>query len=138
MPELSEFIKFVAVKSGIKDLDLIEKDVVLHRILTGISSELGEKYLFKGGSCLVKCFFGYYRFSVDLDFTWKDQSIWRGLVKKRLREKLISEIRKFAFILEKLSKEIDLEFEVNLMTSDISSSVEEVEWLRLNSGRTLN
>jgi predicted nucleotidyltransferase component of viral defense system len=31
-------------------------------------SDIGQDYLFKGGGCLVKCYFGYYRFSVDLDF----------------------------------------------------------------------
>ncbi len=38
MPELSEFINFIAEKSGIKDLDLIEKDIILHRILKEINS----------------------------------------------------------------------------------------------------
>ena len=42
---------------------------------------------------MTKCYFGYYRFSVDLDFTWRQQEIWSGLGKKELRRKLLSEIR---------------------------------------------
>ncbi len=94
MPELSEFISFISEKSGVENASLVEKDVLLHRILRGINSELGEKYLFKGGSCLIKCYFGYYRFSVDLDFTWKDQTVWQGKGKKELRRSLLSEIEK--------------------------------------------
>jgi len=75
MPDLSEFITFVAEKSGINKPNLIEKDLIIHRILKELlsSSRFADNYLFKGGSCLVKCYFGYYRFSVDLDFTWKNQ-----------------------------------------------------------------
>jgi predicted nucleotidyltransferase component of viral defense system len=70
MPSLSEFVSFVSEKSGIKSLELIDKDIGLHKILKEICySNIGQNYLFKGGSCLVKCYFGYYRFSVDLDFT---------------------------------------------------------------------
>jgi predicted nucleotidyltransferase component of viral defense system len=79
MPDLSEFVSFVARKSGMKNTGLIEKDVVLHRVLRELcSSPLSASYLFKGGSCLVKCYFGYYRFSVDLDFTWRNQDTWGG------------------------------------------------------------
>src|SRR6185312_2503976 len=31
--------------------------------------ELRERWLFKGGTCLKKCYFETYRFSEDLDFT---------------------------------------------------------------------
>jgi len=88
---------------------------VLHRILKEIySSDAGENYLFKGGSCLVKCYFGYYRFSVDLDFTWKNQEVWKGLGKKRLRSELLDKIRGFGSLLEKVSEQVDLDFEPKL------------------------
>src|SRR3989337_1494420 len=101
MPDLSEFIAFVAEKSGIKKQDLIEKDIVIHRILKEMfsSPHFSENYLFKGGSCLVKCYLGYYRFSVDLDFTWKNQTTWEALKKKELRRKLLEEINVFASFL---------------------------------------
>lgn len=112
MPDLSEFISFVAEKSGVKKSDLIEKDLIIHRILEQIysSSHFAENYLFKGGSCLVKCFFGYYRFSVDLDFTWKNQKAWDSLGSKGLRRKLLEEINAFGSFLEKVCEEVNLEF----------------------------
>jgi predicted nucleotidyltransferase component of viral defense system len=52
----------------------IEKDYVLSWLLFGIanSNELKQKWIFKGGTCLKKCYFEQYRFSEDLDFTITD------------------------------------------------------------------
>lgn len=51
--------------------NVIEKDYVLGWVLAGISNhpELGKSWIFKGGTCLKKCYFETYRFSEDLDFT---------------------------------------------------------------------
>ncbi len=51
--------------------DVVEKDYVLGWLLAAISqhAECGFKWVFKGGTCLKKCFFETYRFSEDLDFT---------------------------------------------------------------------
>ncbi|MCX7821978.1 MAG: nucleotidyl transferase AbiEii/AbiGii toxin family protein [Syntrophobacterales bacterium] len=115
MPTLSEFVASVSEKSGVKNLELIEKDIVLHKILREIcSSAIRQDYLFKGGSCLVKCYFGYYRFSVDLDFTWKVQEVWEGLRKRRLRSDLLNKITDFGFVLEKVCGEIGLDFKTKL------------------------
>jgi predicted nucleotidyltransferase component of viral defense system len=53
---------------------VVEKDYVLGWMLAGIYAheEIAEKWLFKGGTCLKKCFFETYRFSEDLDFTLRD------------------------------------------------------------------
>lgn len=50
---------------------VIEKDYVLGWLLQGISNhtDLSKDWVFKGGTCLKKCFFETYRFSEDLDFT---------------------------------------------------------------------
>ena len=50
---------------------VVEKDYVLGWVLAGITrdEELAHAWLFKGGTCLKKCFFETYRFSEDLDFT---------------------------------------------------------------------
>jgi predicted nucleotidyltransferase component of viral defense system len=50
---------------------VVEKDYVLGWVLAGITrdEELARAWLFKGGTCLKKCFFETYRFSEDLDFT---------------------------------------------------------------------
>lgn len=49
----------------------IEKDYVLGWLLAGIANhpELFDKWIFKGGTCLKKCYFETYRFSEDLDYT---------------------------------------------------------------------
>ncbi|CAN7678092.1 nucleotidyl transferase AbiEii/AbiGii toxin family protein [Mesorhizobium amorphae] len=50
---------------------VVEKDYVLGWMLAGIyqHEDLVENWVFKGGTCLKKCFFETYRFSEDLDFT---------------------------------------------------------------------
>lgn len=55
---------------------VVEKDYVLGWILAGIYAheELAENWIFKGGTCLKKCFFETYRFSEDLDFTLRDEA----------------------------------------------------------------
>jgi predicted nucleotidyltransferase component of viral defense system len=51
--------------------DVIEKDYVLGWMLAAIARdpELGKAWVFKGGTCLRKCYYETYRFSEDLDFT---------------------------------------------------------------------
>ncbi|MGA7178917.1 MAG: nucleotidyl transferase AbiEii/AbiGii toxin family protein [Thiobacillaceae bacterium] len=53
---------------------VVEKDYTLGWALAGIYAhgELAESWVFKGGTCLKKCFFETYRFSEDLDFTLLD------------------------------------------------------------------
>jgi predicted nucleotidyltransferase component of viral defense system len=55
---------------------VIEKDYILGWILGGINAHpaLSESWVFKGGTCLKKCYFETYRFSEDLDFTLRDES----------------------------------------------------------------
>lgn len=51
--------------------EIVEKDYVLGWLLWGIGSHsaLKDHWIFKGGTCLKKCFVETYRFSEDLDFT---------------------------------------------------------------------
>jgi hypothetical protein len=53
------------------DPNIVEKDYVIGWVLAGISEhpELADSWIFKGGTCLKKCFLETYRFSEDLDFT---------------------------------------------------------------------
>ena len=53
---------------------VVEKDYVLGWMLAGICGheDLAENWIFKGGTCLKKCFFETYRFSEDLDFTLRN------------------------------------------------------------------
>jgi predicted nucleotidyltransferase component of viral defense system len=56
--------------------NIVEKDYVLGWLLAGIFDHpaLADKWVFKGGTCLKKCYFETYRFSEDLDFTLTDES----------------------------------------------------------------
>src|SRR5579864_9710043 len=64
--------------------DVVEKDYVLVWLLAGISAQpLTKEWIFKGGTCLKKCYFETYRFSEDLDFTLRkedqlDEEFLRG------------------------------------------------------------
>ena len=51
--------------------EVVEKDYVLGWLLWGIASDpvLSNSWVFKGGTCLKKCWIETYRFSEDLDFT---------------------------------------------------------------------
>ena len=51
--------------------DVVEKDYILGWVLWGIGNDpqLSETWVFKGGTCLKKCYIETYRFSEDLDFT---------------------------------------------------------------------
>ncbi|MFN5588689.1 MAG: nucleotidyl transferase AbiEii/AbiGii toxin family protein [Holosporales bacterium] len=53
---------------------VIEKDYVLGWLLAGIHQHpiLNTSWVFKGGTCLKKCYFETYRFSEDLDFTLQE------------------------------------------------------------------
>lgn len=64
----------VAEESGLL-ATTIEKDYALGWILFGIAQHsVLTNWIFKGGTCLKKCYFDTYRFSEDLDFTLPDDS----------------------------------------------------------------
>lgn len=50
---------------------IIEKDYVIGWVLAGINQHpaISKDWVFKGGTCLKKCYFETYRWSEDLDFT---------------------------------------------------------------------
>jgi len=68
---------------------VVEKDYVLGWMLAGIYAheDLAENWVFKGGTCLKKCFFETYRFSEDLDFTLlKPEHLDAGFLKGAFSE----------------------------------------------------
>lgn len=81
---------------------VVEKDYVLGWVLAGIygHNELAENWIFKGGTCLKKCFFETYRFSEDLDFTLRDGT--------QINEAFLKRV--FAEIGEKIYDETGIEF----------------------------
>jgi predicted nucleotidyltransferase component of viral defense system len=58
--------------------EVVEKDYVLGWLLVGIAQheELRESWVFKGGTCLKKCYFETYRFSEDLDFSLTPNALY--------------------------------------------------------------
>jgi len=67
-----EFIKTLERASKKKEflLPLLEKDYYLTLILSRVH-ELSDDLIFKGGTCLNKIYYAYYRLSEDLDFSMK-------------------------------------------------------------------
>ena len=65
-----EEIKNLVTEWNIRE-DVIEKDYIIGWVLWGIGQDpdLSNKWIFKGGTCLKKCYLETYRFSEDLDFT---------------------------------------------------------------------
>ncbi len=94
-------------------LDIIEKDYHLHRLLHNITQDdyLQEKLLFKGGTCLIKAYTGYYRFSEDIDFTWKDTTLWEERTPSQTRKQCSREIEIIIDHLKEIAKNMGLMFE---------------------------
>lgn len=66
-----EFLKILertSAQTGFP-LRLVEKDYYLTIIISRINDFLSDKLVFKGGTCLNKIYYEYYRLSEDLDFT---------------------------------------------------------------------
>jgi predicted nucleotidyltransferase component of viral defense system len=90
---------------------VVEKDYVLGWLLWGINNreELSGNWLFKGGTCLKKCFFETYRFSEDLDFTLRDQS--------HLNREFLSTV--FSEICDSIYENTGIEFPPEMQLFDI-------------------
>lgn len=65
-------IRAVAAQVQLDNM-VVEKDYALGWLLWGIHQHLALKddWVFKGGTCLKKCYFETYRFSEDLDFSFR-------------------------------------------------------------------
>ena len=102
---MRHFIEEVGNLIGFKRRDLIEKDFVLHGILLSLSkgSFFRENFLFKGGTCLIKSYIDYYRFSEDVDFTWKNQHIFKDMSQKEVRRYISCILDQIGRVLEGLN-----------------------------------
>lgn len=107
-----DFVNELARRSAIERRDLLEKDVILHQMLTDLSKDdfFSANFLFKGGTCLIKGYFGYLRFSEDIDFTWKNQKTFSGKSQNEIRRKLSGTIDRVGKTLERISKARGFEF----------------------------
>jgi predicted nucleotidyltransferase component of viral defense system len=107
-----DFVNEVARSHKIKRADLIEKDFILHQVLFDLSRSkfFHDSFVFKGGTCLAKCYLDYFRFSEDIDFTWKDQSVFNGKSQKEIRKYLSVVINNIGKIFEEIAKMRGLDF----------------------------
>ncbi len=107
-----EFAEEVSRVLGIEKTELIEKDLILHQLLLDLSEKefFKDNFLFKGGTCLIKHYLGYYRFSEDIDFTWRDQTVFDGKSGKATRRYLSGMIDEVGDIFEEISNSRGLDF----------------------------
>jgi predicted nucleotidyltransferase component of viral defense system len=85
---------------------LLEKDYYLTMMLSQINT-LGEDLVFKGGTCLNKIYYSYYRLSEDLDFTLKlpSDSPSRKVKQKSIKpvkDGILSYVQTFGMRIEEL------------------------------------
>ncbi|WXG39985.1 MAG: nucleotidyl transferase AbiEii/AbiGii toxin family protein [Candidatus Freyarchaeum deiterrae] len=99
-----DFVNEVGRLQGIQRTDLIEKDLILHQLLLDLSLNkfFSENFIFKGGTCLIKGYLGYFRFSEDTDFTWKNQEVFEGKSQKEIRSYLSKVIDEVGAVLEEI------------------------------------
>ena len=65
---------------------VLENDYCLSWFLIGLShSPLKDILLFKGGTCIKKCYIPDYRFSEDLDFNLIEETPYLVLLVRKLR-----------------------------------------------------
>ena len=93
---LSEILK-IAEHKGVPP-STIDKDWVLGHLLAEIARQAWgqDNLLFKGGTCLKKCYFPGYRFSEDLDFTRVNDSF---LLKERMIMEVLNAVTQSSGIL---------------------------------------
>ena len=90
---------------------VVEKDYVLGWFLAAINAneQLAASWVFKGGTCLKKCYFETYRFSEDLDFTLREEG--------HLDEHFLLE--RFSEISEWLYEEAGIEIPIDRLRFDV-------------------
>jgi predicted nucleotidyltransferase component of viral defense system len=108
----ADFVNEMGKVLDVKRTDLIEKDLILHQILTNLSGHkfFADNFLFKGGTCLTKLYLGYFRFSEDIDFTWKDQKKFDGHSQKKVRKDLSELVNQTGRVFEEIATKRGLDF----------------------------
>jgi predicted nucleotidyltransferase component of viral defense system len=107
-----DFVNEVARVQNVKRTDLIEKDLILHQMLLDLSKNqfFRENFAFKGGTCLAKCYLDYFRFSEDIDFTWKNPGVFEGKSQKEIRKYLSKVMNSIGEVFEEMAKKRSLDF----------------------------
>ena len=107
---MKEFVEEIRRRLNLSK-DMIETDLLLHQLLLSLSrTDFAKGFAFKGGSCLVKHYLGYHRFSVDLDFTFLNQAVFKELSQKNIRRLLSGKIDTVGDLFEEISRVRNLDF----------------------------
>jgi predicted nucleotidyltransferase component of viral defense system len=108
---MEELIEYLKSKLKIGNTTFLEKDILLHRILLRLmKTSFKDDYAFKGGTCLTKCYLGYYRFSEDMDFTYIHQEELVGKSANQLRKIFSKKIDEIIELLVPIADELGLDF----------------------------
>ncbi|HLD69723.1 MAG TPA: nucleotidyl transferase AbiEii/AbiGii toxin family protein, partial [Candidatus Omnitrophota bacterium] len=93
--QFSDVLNVTAQRTGFR-VNLLEKDYYLTLMLSRIN-ELSEDLVFKGGTCINKIYYSYYRLSEDLDFSMRlpAYEATRGM-RRRCIQPIKDGIEKFA------------------------------------------
>jgi predicted nucleotidyltransferase component of viral defense system len=140
-----EFLKILertSAQTGFT-LRLLEKDYYITVVLSGISM-LNNALIFKGGTCLSKIYYSYYRLSEDLDFTLKlpsnssTRSVRRNAIKP-IKEKIRPFLKKYNMSIENLDKTGHRESTQYIYYLDYNSAVlSNKESIKLEIGMRFN
>lgn len=109
---VEKLASYLSGKTGILNTDLLAKDAYLQGLLLELANNdyFQKNFVFKGGTCLIKAYFGYYRFSEDLDFSWINQKRYKGKSGKQVRKLLSEEIDNTLRIISEISEKLELDF----------------------------
>ena len=92
--EFLKVLESVSAETGFS-LALLEKDYYLSLLLSGIGS-LSDDLIFKGGTCLSKVYYSYYRLSEDLDFSMRLPGQVTRTVRRNVIQPVKDKIQSFA------------------------------------------
>ena len=103
---------YLSGQTKVQNTDLLAKDAYLQGLLIELSGNdhFRKSFVFKGGTCLTKAYFGYYRFSEDLDFSWIDQKRWEKKTGKEVRRLLSKEINSVMEVISRAGEKLGLDF----------------------------
>lgn len=108
---MKEFINELSERLDIKRTELVEKDIIIQKLLLGLyQNDFSKNLVFKGGTCLIKCYLDYFRFSEDIDFTWKDQSVFEDKSQTKNRKIISNYVDELGKLLVNISEKHGLDF----------------------------
>lgn len=102
--DIKNLINKITVETKFSPI-LLEKDYHLTKILNEVGKKQIKDLVFKGGTCLSKCYLDFYRLSEDLDFVYNKDV--KDLTKNQVRKILGNIRREFFEILGELGLKID-------------------------------